>query len=315
MADIDAIDDDQKWFAKILENRKKTDPQGVLFAERDGKSKKGISRLTSRSWNPILALRGYSKLENKEDSPSMLNPKTAQLKARSRTQSTKSNSARTSLQSNTSTETSSVRAADCRTVNIEKHKPNTKRKERMKVQDKTVFRKRRSAPELTGTPAIQTFLTIEKRPKPQRRSYESVRRKISNLDIVPEKPRSKSYDVGAVKTSTKTIAKQNTKKLILRNFPGKWKDSRGSRPVGRCRSRSYSPRYETKNYSSLEEMISEKVALFNRGEKSEVSKLASIKNVKSKTMKLATGALKKAPGGSIFTGKKNVVVPLPGNPK
>jgi len=276
MADIDAIEEDQKWYS------------------REGKSKKGLTRLKP-------SLSGYARLESKEDSFLIHIPKTT-LAAKS-----SSGMMRTSFQSTTSTESS------CKVLNIptvEKNKPVTKRKERKKVPVLATLRKRRSAPELIGRSAILTYRPDELRPMPQRKSQGSVRPKKSHLRIVQEKPRSKSHDVDAVKPSTKQIVKQNTKKSILRTIPRKWKESQRLEPPERTRSRSYSPRYEMKTYSSLEEMISARVAIFKSREKSD-SKLSSIK---SKTLKLATGTLKKAPVGRIFTGKKNSVGPQPGNP-
>jgi len=282
MADIDAIDEDQKWYS------------------REGKSKKGLTRLKP-------SLSGYARLESKEDSP-LINISKTNLAAKS-----SSGMMRTSFQSTTSSETSSCRVLVSKTMavqnipTVDKNRPITKRRERKKVQGLTTFRKRRSAPELIGTSAILTYRPDELRPKPTRRSQDSVRPKKSHLQIVQEKPRSKSHDVDAVKPSTKQIVKQNTKKSILRTIPRKWARLE---PPERTRSRSYSPRHELKTYSSLEEMISAKVAIFKSSEKSD-SKLLSIK---SKTLKLATGTLKKAPVGRIFSGKKNNVFPPPGNP-
>jgi len=283
MADIDAIDEDQKWYS------------------REGKSKKGLTKLM-----PSLS---YARLESKEDSPLMHVPKPT-LSAKS-----SSGMMRTSFLSTTSTETSSCRVLVSKTNAVQniptadKSRLITKRRERKKVQGLTI-RKRRSAPELIGTSAILTYRPDELRPKPKRRSQGSVRPKKSHLRIVEEKPRSKSHDVDAVKPFTKQMVKQNTKKSILRTIPRKYKETSRLEPPERTRSRSYSPRYEMKTYSSLEEMISAKVAIFKSREKSD-SKLSSIK---SKTLKLATGTLKKAPVGRIFSGKKNNVLPPPGNP-
>jgi len=277
MADIDAVDEDQKWYS------------------REGKSIRALTRLKP-AWG------GYSRLESKEDCLSIHIPKT--------TLAWKSSSGIT-----TSTETSPCKVLVSKTVavqnipTVDKSRSITKRRERKKVQRLTTLRKRRSAPELTGTSAILTYRPDELRPKPIRRSEGSVRPKKSHLRILQEKPRSKSHNVNSVKPFTK-IVKQNTKKSIRRTIPRKLKETPHLEPPERTRSRSYSPRYEMKTYSSLEEMISAKVAIFKSGEKSD-SKLSSIK---SKTLKLATGTLKKAPVARIFKGKKNSLDPLPGNP-
>jgi len=278
MADIDAIDEDQKWYS------------------RDGKGKKGWTRL-------MPSLSGYSRLESKEDCPSFQIPKT--------TLASKSSSGLT-----TSTEASQCGVLASKTVAVQnipttdKSRWITKRRVRKKVQGLTTLRKRRSAPELIGTSAILTYRPDSLRPMPIRRSEGSVRQKKSQVRIVREKPRSKSHDLRSLKPFTKHIVKQNTKKSTVRAIPRNLKESPYLEPPERTRSRSYSPRYEMKTYSSLEEMISAKVAIFKSKEKSD-SKLSSIK---SKTLKLATGTLKKAPVGRIFTGKKNIVDPLAGNP-
>jgi len=280
MADIDVFNEDEKWYS------------------REGKSKKGLKRLKP-------CLDGYTRLESEEDSLLIQIPKTTLAATLS------SDMRRTSSQSTNSIETSSCRDFVCKASAIENIPPVqmneliTWPKDRKKLPGLLTLRKRSSAPVLIGTSERLTKHPDKLRPKLQRKSPGSVRPKKFHLLILQEKLRSKSHDLDALQPFTKQIINQRTKKSIPRTIPWKKKESQRFEPPERTRSRSYSPSYEMKTYSSLEEMIKAKVAIFKSREKSD-SKLWSIK---SKTLKLATGTLKNAPGGRIFSGKKNFVVP------
>jgi len=355
MADIDDVDEDHKLISEILEEKRKTDPQGLLRAKKEGllveylaadlanarqKNKKGFARQNEKSLSrsPRSAVRGYTRLENKENkenSSFSFSPKPAQVRSRLGGRKTRSSPAFLALLAkscqpapsqstssspslvatpylpSTSPKINSGKPQDYKTSGVihflmkEKHnKPNTKRKEVKRVLDIPTEKTRHSAPELTKISATQTSRSIEKRINPlQRRSHEIFRPKKSHLTIVPEKPRSKSQEVDTVKPTTKLIEKQ---KPIRKNFYGKQNFGAYNKPLI-VRSKSYSPKYEMKQNYKPEEMILGKAASFE-SKNSDVPKLL---NITRKTIAL----VKKAPGGNLFTTlKKNTVVPKKGNP-
>lgn len=102
MADIDDVDEDHKLISEILEEKRKTDPQGLLRAKKEGllveylaadlanarqKNKKGFARQNEKSLSrsPRSAVRDYTRLEikeNKENSSFSFSPKPAQVGSR-----------------------------------------------------------------------------------------------------------------------------------------------------------------------------------------------------------------------------------------
>jgi hypothetical protein len=343
MADIDAIDEDQKLISKILEWKRKNDLQGLIKATKEGRlvdylavdlanarriNNKGIARKRDKSLScsPRSTVRDYIKLEHKVNSSLSFLPRSALMRTglggkknksspavlallgksqqSPRRQSTMSSPPllSTPYRALMSPKGSSGTVLDYKTTSVlnflmmERHnKTKTKRKFEKKVLDLPIEIIRHSAPELARTSATQTSLTIEDCIKPlERKSHGNVRPKTSYLTIVPEKPSSKSSEVNALKPSTKLIEKQ---KPIRRNFYGK--QNLGAYKSLRVRSKSYSPKYEMKQSYPLEKIILEDAAMFeSKGKNSDVPKLLTIKR---KTMKL----VKKAPGGNIFTLKKN----------